>query len=92
MSDPTARRGDIITALLEEMHRSKKGWSKKQVLDFLFARYRFGVRQETLESIFGQLKDRGILYARPVQKGSANLVWFVDIETVERLTGAHIRS
>ena len=76
MSDPTARRGDVLSALLNEMRKSGRGWRKEEVKTFLFERYRMGVREETLEAIFNQLKDRDKIYAKPVKKGSPIMVWF----------------
>ncbi|MEM2102896.1 MAG: hypothetical protein QXM22_05225 [Candidatus Bathyarchaeia archaeon] len=76
MSDPTARRGDIISALLNEMRKSKRGWRKEEVKTFLFERYRFGVREETLEAIFMQLKDRLKIRAKPIKKDSSILLWY----------------
>lgn len=77
MSDPTARRGDNVTALLDAMERSKRGWTKRQMKDFLFDRYRYGVREQTLDSIINQLKDRGKIYAKPISKGANIYRWHV---------------
>lgn len=87
MSDPTARRGDNIMALLEAMHKSQRGWSRREIQDFLFVRYRMGIREETLQSIFTQLLDRGIIYGQPKTPGSNVFVYFVNAEALEMLTG-----
>ena len=76
MSDPTARRGDNITALLDTMKRSKKGWTKRQMKDFLFERYRYGVREQTLDMIINQLKDRNKIYGKPTRRGSNVIYWY----------------
>ena len=76
MSDPTARRGDNITALLDTMKRSKKGWTKRQMKDFLFDRYRYGVREQTLDMIINQLKDRNKIYGKPTRRGSNVIYWY----------------
>jgi len=81
MSDPTARRGDIISALLEEMRKLRRGWKKEEVKNFIFERYRYGVREETLEAIFVQLKDRCKIYGKPITPNSPILLWYpFDIE------------
>lgn len=90
MSDPTARRGDNIMALLKEMIKSKRGWTKTEMTDFLFMRYRTGVREQTLESIFNQLRDRAIIYAKPVTKHSPNLRWYVNVKRWTKLTGVSL--
>lgn len=77
MSDPTARRGDAINALLDAMRKSRRGWSKRQIKDFLFERYRYGVREQTLDLIFNQLKDHGIIAGKPARKGSRIILWYV---------------
>ena len=77
MSDPTARRGDNITALLEAMEQSKRGWTRNQIKNFLFERYRYGVREQTLDMIINQLKDRGKIYAKPIRKGANVYYWYV---------------
>jgi len=91
MSDPTARRGDNVMALLQAMVNSRRGWNKRECLDFLFRRYRFGVREETLEGIFNQLKDRGVLFAKPKAKGMNVFLWWVNTEVLEQLTGVRLR-
>ena len=76
MSDPTARRGDNITALLDAMKLTpNEGWTKNQIKKFLFIRYRFGVRKQTLDQIFQQLIDNGILFGKPIRPRS-NIVKF----------------
>lgn len=90
MSDPTARRGDNIMALLKTMQKSKKGWSQSGMLDFLFMKYRTGVREQTLESIFNQLKDRGIIFAKPKSKNSPILLWYVNQQRLVELTGVSL--
>ena len=76
MSDPTARRGDNITALLDAMKRSNRGWTKRQMKDFLFERYRYGVREQTLDMIINQLKDRSKIYAKPTRKHANIYLWY----------------
>jgi hypothetical protein len=76
MSDPTARRGDNISALLDAMRQSKRGWTKNQMKNFLFERYRYGVREQTLDMIINQLKDRGKIYAKPIRKGANIYLWY----------------
>lgn len=88
MSDPTARRGDNIMALLKTMKESKRGWSKTEMTDYLLLRYRAGVREQTLESIFNQLKDRGMIYAKTIKKHSPILRWYVNEHKLAKLTGA----
>ena len=75
MSDPTARRGDNISALLEAMKKSKRGWTKRQIKRFLFERYRYGVREQTLDMIINQLKDHALIYAKPIKKGANIYLW-----------------
>lgn len=75
MSDPTARRGDNISALLQEMKKSKDGWTGNQIKNFLFERYRYGVREQTLDQIIMQLKDRGLIYKKPIRKGANVYRW-----------------
>jgi hypothetical protein len=91
VSDPCARRGDNVTALLQAMQESKRGWTKREIKDFLFVRYRAGVREETLENIFTQLLDRDIIYGKPKTKGSNVYVYFVDTQRLEKLTGVHLK-
>lgn len=82
MSDPTGRRGDNIIALLERMKTpelQKRGLSKGEIKTFLFRRYRFGVRDQTLESIVSQLCDRGIIYLKRV-KGSLYRYFLTDAD------------
>jgi hypothetical protein len=90
MSDPTARRGDNIMALLEAMHKSQRGWLRREIQDFLFVRYRMGIREETLQSIFTQLLDRGIIYGEPKTPGSNVFVYFVNTQALEQLTGIRL--
>lgn len=90
MSDPTARRGDVIMALLEAMVRSGRGWTRKEIMDFLFVRYRMGVREETLQGIFNQLLDRGIIYGKPKTPTSNVYVYFVNTQVLEALTGVRL--
>lgn len=78
MSDPTARRGDNITAMLDAMKKSAAGWSKGQMKRFLFERYRYGVREQTLDMIINQLKDHGLIYAKPIRKGANVYRWFAE--------------
>lgn len=42
---------------------------------FLFERYRYGVREQTLDMIINQLKDHGKIYAKPVRKGVNVYLW-----------------
>jgi len=90
MSDPTARRGDVIMALLETIVRSGRGWTRKEIMDFLFVRYRMGVREETLQGIFNQLLDRGIIYGKPKTPTSNVYVFFVNVQVLEALTGVKL--
>jgi len=92
MSDPTARRGDNIMALLQKMADSQRGWRKQDCLSFLFLRYRAGVREETLESIWRQLLDRGIIYGKPVEKGANIYLYHVDQDRLEQLTGVKLKA
>jgi len=87
MSDPTARRGDNIMALLEAMNKSGRGWTRREIQDFLFVRYRMGIREETLQSIFNQLLDRGIIYGKPKTPTSNVYLYYVDTRVLEMLTG-----
>lgn len=82
MSDPTARRGDNITALLNAMKDSKRGWTKREMKTFLFERYRYGVREQTLDMIINQLKDHGLIYAKPIRKGANVYLWHVVKERI----------
>lgn len=77
MSDPTARRGDNITALLDAMTKSGKGWSKFQIKKFLLVRYRYGVRKQTVDAIFQQLIDNKILIAKPIKPRSTVILYYV---------------
>jgi len=77
MSDPTARRGDHVTALLDAMKRSRRGWSKQQMKTFLFKRYRGGVREQTLDAIIAQLKDHTMIHARRIRKHANIFLWYV---------------
>lgn len=83
MSDPTARRGDNITALLQAMIDSNKGWSEKQVKAFLFKKYRYGVTEQTLDKILLQLKEHGIIYGK--QSTKPPYVWFFPAIKMEAL-------
>ncbi len=78
MSDPTARRGDNITALLEAMQKTKKGWSKFQMKRFLFVRYRYGVRKQTIDQILRQLLDNKIIIGKPIQPRSSVVLFYVN--------------
>jgi hypothetical protein len=91
MSDPTARRGDNVMALLQAIVNSGRPWKKQEMLSFLFMRYRAGVREETLESIWRQLLDRGIIYGKPISKGANIYVYSVETKRLEQLTGVHLR-
>lgn len=77
-------------ALLKTMTKSKRGWPKAEMLDFLFVRYRGGVREQTLESIFNQLKDRGVIYAKPTKPHSSIYRWHVNEKRLRELTGVII--
>jgi hypothetical protein len=90
MSDPCARRGDNVMALLENMVKSGRGWNRSEIMDFLFVRYRMGVREETLQAIFNQLKDRGIIYGKPKVPNSNIYVYFVNTQVLEALTGVKL--
>jgi len=80
LSDPTARRGDNINALLQAIHDSRKGWSEWQMKTFLFERYRFGIREQTLHSIVKQLTDRKILIKKPIRKGVNVFLYHINKE------------
>ena len=88
MSDPTARRGDNVMGLLKTMKQSRRGWPKGEMLDYLFISYRAGVTEQTLERIFNQLKDRGLIYAKTIKKHSPVLRWYVNEHKLAKLTGA----
>ena len=90
MSDPTARRGDNIMSLLEAMTKSGRGWTRREIQDFLFVRYRMGIREETLQSIFNQLLDRGIIYGKPKTPTSNIYLYHVDTQVLEMLTGVKL--
>ena len=77
-------------ALLKEMVKTKRGWTKTEMTDFLYMRYRGGVREQTLDGIFNQLRDRGIIYAKPVTRHSPNLVWYVNVKRWIKLTGVSL--
>jgi len=63
MSDPTARRADVLTSLLNAMRQSQgeEGWTLQEIRTFIFKRYRRGVRQETIDLAIKQLIDMGEL-------------------------------
>ena len=77
MSDPTARRGDAITSMLDAMKKSGKGWTKSQMKRYLFRAYRYGVTEQTLDHIIAQLRDHGVIYANPIKKGANIYLWYV---------------
>ncbi len=77
MSDPTARRGDNITALLDAMRKTDKGWSKFQIKKFLWVRYRYGVRKQTIDQIFQQLIDNHIIFGKPIEPRSTVVLFYV---------------
>lgn len=83
MSDPTARRGDNITALVKNMIESNRGWSEKQIKTFLFEKYRYGVTEQTLDKIFEQLKTHGIIYGKKSTKPP--YIWFFPMVKMEAL-------
>ena len=66
MSDPTARRADALTNLLNAMRdtQAKEGWTLKEVRRFLFKQYRRGVRPQTIDLAIKQLEDMGELKKR----------------------------
>lgn len=74
MSDPTARRGDNIKRLLSEMKKTRRGWTENQIKNFLFGQYRYGVTEQTLDRIFNQLKDHGVIFGK--QRRSPPFVLF----------------
>jgi len=90
MSDPCARRGDNVMALLETMQKSGRGWNRREIMDFLFVRYRMGVREETLQSIFNQVLDRGIIFGKPKTAGSNVYFYWVNVKVLEDLTGVKL--
>jgi hypothetical protein len=77
-------------ALLEAMQKSQRGWLRREIMDFLFVRYRMGVREETLQSIFNQLLDRGIIFGKPKAPNSNIYVYFVNTQVLEALTGVKL--
>ena len=83
MSDPTARRGDNITALLDTMKTTKKGWSKFQMKKFLFVRYRYGVRKQTIDQILQQLLDNKIIIGKPIAPDSTVVKFYVNPKAEE---------
>lgn len=83
MSDPTARRGDNITALLDAMKSRAWGWSKFQMKKFLFVRYRYGVRKQTIDQIIQQLIDNKILIAKPIKPNSTVVKFYVNPKAEE---------
>jgi len=78
MSDPTARRGDNITALLDTMKNTNRGWSNFQMKKFLFVRYRFGVRKQTIDQIIQQLKDNKIIIGKKITPESSIVKFWVN--------------
>jgi len=78
MSDPTARRGDNITALLDAIKNTKRGWSKFQMKRFLFVAYRFGVTKQTIAKIIQQLIENKILIAKPISPDSTIVKYHVN--------------
>lgn len=85
MSDPTGRRGDNIEGMLKDMREDldentgkQRGWSWRKMGDELFARYRFGIREQTIKSILIQLKDRGEIVPKHIRKASGARItlWF----------------
>lgn len=87
MSDPTGRRGDNIMNLVQAMQASNRGWNKREMQNFLFVRYRMGVREETLQNIIQQLIDRTIIYGKPKSEGSNVYMYFVNDGMIEQVTG-----
>jgi len=83
MSDPTARRGDNITALLDAMKRTKKGWSKFQMKKFLLIRYRYGVTKQTIDKILQQLFDNKIIIGKPISPESTVVKFYVNPKAEE---------
>lgn len=77
MSDPTARRGDNITAMLEAMKKSGQGWTKSMMKRYLFMKYRYGVRKQTIDMIISQLTDHGIIIAKPIKRGANIYLYYV---------------
>jgi hypothetical protein len=83
MSDPTARRGDNITALLDTMKNTRRGWSKFQMKKFLLVRYRYGVRKQTIDAIIQQLLDNTIIIGKPIKPKSSILLYFPNPQAEE---------
>ena len=83
MSDPTARRGDNITALLDAMQKTERGWSKFQIRKFLFVRYRYGVRKQTIDQIVTQLLDNNIIIGKPIAPRSTIVLFYVNPKAEE---------
>jgi len=76
MSDPTARRGDHLTALMNAMTESKRGWTRGEMKRFLFRRYRGGVRKQTIDGIIADLLDNNWIIGKPRTKRSNVYVYF----------------
>jgi len=83
MSDPTARRGDNITALLDAMKSRDWGWSKFQMRKFLLVRYRYGVRKQTIDQIVQQLLDNKIIIGKPIKPKSSIVKYHVNPKAEE---------
>lgn len=69
MSDPTARRADVLNQLLYAMNQTQgnKGWTLRQVRKYIFKRYRGGVRDQTIDLAIKQMKDLGFLEERTIK-------------------------
>lgn len=63
MSDPTARRADVLNRLIYAMKKTQgnKGWTLSQVRRYIFKQYRGGVRPQTIDLAIKQLKEMGFL-------------------------------
>lgn len=75
MSDPTARRGDNITALLDHMVAKNSGWSKRMMSSFLAKRYRGGVRRQTIDGIIQDCIDWGWITGKS-KSGARNILFY----------------
>jgi len=56
------------------------GWSKFQMKKFLFVRYRYGVRKQTIDQIVQQLLDNKIIIGKPIKPKSSVVKYFVNPE------------
>lgn len=85
MSDPTARRGDNVQALLEAMRKdiskNGRGWAKRKMKKFLLKSYRFGVRDQTIDAIIKQLVENDQIVGKPLSPHSPLILWYPTVES-----------